>query len=109
VLRALRTDRAADTLPLLLRQLRHPLWAPPAPNGFGDTTAEWADPDALMNRAELARSLARRVPQRFDPRELLDVIDVPADASLRAMLADASVPVQDRVALAIASPAFQWR
>lgn len=108
-LRALNVERAAANLPLLLRQLRHPLWAPPAPNGFGDTMEQWADPDSLLNRAELARSIARRVPARFDPRRLLDVVDVPVSDPLHTMLADPSVPVRDRVALAIAAPAFQWR
>ena len=53
----------------LLRQLRHPLWSPQAPKGFGDTTQEWADPDSLLNRAELARTVARRLRARqIDPR-----------------------------------------
>ena len=55
------------------------------------------------------RSIGRRVPDRFDPRLLLDVVDVAASDPLHSMLADASVPVSDRVALAIAAPAFQWR
>jgi uncharacterized protein (DUF1800 family) len=109
VLRALSADRPVDALPPLLRQLRHPLWSPAAPNGFGDTTQEWADPDSLLNRAELARTLARRLPRTFDPHQLLDVVDTAASDPLRVMLADAAVPAEDRIALAIASPAFQWR
>ena len=93
----------------VLRQLRHPLWGPQAPKGFGDTTQEWADPDSLLNRAELARSIARRMPRAFDPHTLLDIVDIGASDPLRSMLADAAVPAEDRVALAIASPAFQWR
>jgi uncharacterized protein (DUF1800 family) len=109
VLRSLSADRVSEALPPLLRQLRHPLWSPAAPNGFGDTTQEWADPDSLLNRAELARSIARRMPPAFDPRALLDVVDIGASDPLRGMLADAAIPAEDRVALAIASPAFQWR
>jgi uncharacterized protein (DUF1800 family) len=109
VLRGLSADRPADALVPLLRQLRHPLWSPAAPNGFGDTTQEWADPDSLLNRAELARSIARRMPRTFDPRVLLDVVDTAAADPLRVMLVDAAVPAEDRIALAIASPAFQWR
>jgi uncharacterized protein (DUF1800 family) len=108
VLRALAVDRA-DALPVLLRQLRHPLWSPAAPNGFGDSTQEWADPDSLLNRAELARTIARRMPRELDPRALLDVIDIPAADPLRAMLADDAVAADERIALAIAAPAFQWR
>jgi uncharacterized protein (DUF1800 family) len=97
------------TLPVL-RQLRHPLWAPQAPKGFGDTVQEWADPDSLLNRAELARTVARRMrDNRLEGAALLDVVDVGAGDPLRALVADASITAGDRVALAIAGPAFQWR
>ena len=97
------------TLPVL-RQLRHPLWAPQAPKGFGDTMQEWADPDSLLNRAELARTLARRMRDaRLDGAALLDVIEVGTGDPLRTLLADTSIAAADRVALAIAGPAFQWR
>jgi uncharacterized protein (DUF1800 family) len=95
----------------LLGQLRHPPWAPAAPKGYGDTQVEWADPDALMNRAELARSLPRMLDadSSLVPEMLLDVVDVvPADP-LHSMLSDASIPPRERISLALASPAFQWR
>jgi uncharacterized protein (DUF1800 family) len=99
----------AMTLPVL-RQLRHPLWAPQAPKGFGDTMQDWADPDSLLNRAELARTLARRMRDaRLDATALLDVVDDDAADSLRSLLKDTSIAAGDRVALAIAGPAFQWR
>lgn len=94
-----------------LRQLRHPLWAPASPKGFGDLTREWADPDSLLNRAELARTIARRAgPQAgaVAPR-LLDVMDVANGDPVRAMLNDSSIDARERIALAIAGPAFQWR
>jgi uncharacterized protein (DUF1800 family) len=97
------------TLPVL-RQLRHPLWAPQAPKGFGDTMQEWADPDSLLNRAELARTLARRMRGAgVDAAALLDVVDTGAADPLRSLLKDSSVADGDRLALAIAGPAFQWR
>ena len=112
VLRAFNVSDAGDAPPQLLRQLRHPLWSPAAPKGFGDGADEWADPDALMNRAELARSITRRVlgaRRDVDPRVLLDVMDLAANDPLRDMLADTTIQAADRVALAIAGPAFQWR
>jgi len=109
-LRALEVPEATNGLPPALRQLRQPLWSPPSPKGYGDTTQEWADPDSLLNRAELARSLARRIARRrVDPRRLADVVDVPPSDPLHALLADTSIPADERIALLLASPAFQWR
>jgi hypothetical protein len=71
---------------------------------------EWADPDSLLNRGELSRSIARLgVVRSVDPRVLLDVVDAPAGGPLAAMLADESIARDERVALALAGPAFQWR
>lgn len=110
VFRAFRADEASLPAVAVLRQLRQPLWSPQAPKGFGDTMTEWADPDSLMNRGELSRTIARRIGRRApDPRELLDVVDIGASDPLRGMLADASISVDDRIALALAGPAFQWR
>jgi hypothetical protein len=71
---------------------------------------EWADPDSLLNRAELARSVARALGGRtVDPRLLLEVVDVGADDPLQRLVSDTSIGIPERVALAIAGPAFQWR
>ena len=110
VLRAFDASEVSETAMPLLRQLRHPLWSPQAPKGFGDRTQEWADPDSLLNRAELARTIARRLrAQRIDPRILLDVVDVPAGNPLHTLLSDSSIAADERLALALAGPAFQWR
>jgi uncharacterized protein (DUF1800 family) len=110
VLRAFNAAEASERIAPVLRQLRHPLWSPQAPKGFGDTMPEWADSDALMNRAELARTLARQLRDRpVEPRQLLTVVDVQDDDPLRKLLADTSIPAGERIALAIAGPAFQWR
>jgi uncharacterized protein (DUF1800 family) len=110
VLRALGTDTVNDQSIQVLRQLRHPLWSPQAPKGFGDTMQEWADPDSLLNRAELARTLARRVrAARLYPRQLLDVVDLPQADPLTRLAADASIAADERIALVLAAPAFQWR
>jgi uncharacterized protein (DUF1800 family) len=110
VLRAVDAPAVNAMTPPVLRQLRHPLWAPQAPKGFGDMMPEWADPDSLLNRAELARTLARRLRDaRVDAAAFLDVIDAGDTGSLRTLLKDNAIPSIDRVALAIAGPAFQWR
>jgi len=110
VLRAFHAEAAPEAMAQQLRQLRHAPWAPAAPKGYGDTRREWADPDSLMNRAELARNLARRWGRRgIDPRRLLEVVDVPEQDPLRTLLADSDIPAAERLALAVGGPAFQWR
>jgi uncharacterized protein (DUF1800 family) len=123
VMRAANANEASEPVLQTLRQLRMPLWSPGSPKGFGDLQRDWADPDSLLNRAELARTISRRVGQGraqrmpgggargigadIDPRPLASTVD--DDGSLAAMLGDSQIPVQDRVAIGFASPAFQWR
>lgn len=103
------TDAAGPQLEVL-RALRQPLWGPPAPKGYDDLTRSWADPDALMNRAELARTISRRVAGRDgDPAQLRGVVSPGGSDALDGMLQDASIDRTERVALALASPDFQWR
>jgi uncharacterized protein (DUF1800 family) len=110
VLRAFNATEVNETVMPLVRQLRHPLWSPQAPKGFGDKTQDWADPDSLLNRAELARTVARRLrSRRIDPRGLLEVVDIPAGDPLNGFLNDNAIPPDERIALALAGPAFQWR
>ena len=101
---------ATGRLVLVLRQLRQPLWAPAAPKGYGDTRNEWADPDALMNRAELARTITGRVAARsVEPSRLLDVVEVGEMSRLPGFLSDSRISAAERLALAFAGPEFQWR
>ena len=110
MLRAFNASEVSETVMPVLRQLRHPLWSPASPKGFSDLTTDWADPDSLLNRAELARSVARRLRlARVEPRDLLDVIDVTGGDQLHSFLADRSIPADERLALVVAGPAFQWR
>jgi len=122
VMRAVRAEEVPPQLVQILQQLRHTPWAPASPKGYGDTRGEWADPDGLMNRAELARSLAQRAfgarrgsrgslgrADDPDPTVILSVIDADADDPLIRMVEDRSIPAGERFALAIGGPAFQWR
>lgn len=110
VMRALEMRETRQNGPVLLRQLRQPLWSPPSPKGFGDAMQDWADPDSLLNRGELARTISK-LPGigSVDPVALLDLVDLPAGDPARTLLADTSITRPERIALAIAGPAFQWR
>ncbi len=108
--RALGITQAAGPHLEVLRALRQPLWAPPAPKGYDDLTRSWADPDALMNRAELSRTISRRAGNLAGAPEQLSGVVAPGEASaLDGFLRDGSLDRGERVALAFASPDFQWR
>lgn len=111
LMRAAGAHEAPDILDMLLNQLRHTPWRPASPQGYSDARQDWADPAALMNRAELSRSIARRLAlgRGNTPERLLEVMDVPDGDPLVSLLADDDIPVRDRLALAFAGPAFQWR
>jgi len=110
VLRAFDTRDVKPNVPNLLRQLRQPLWSPSSPKGFSDALQDWADPDSLLNRGELARTLSRLLgTNRLDPQFLADLVDVSTTDPVHRLLADTTIPSSDRLALAVAGPAFQWR
>jgi uncharacterized protein (DUF1800 family) len=109
VLRGLDVREATPNLALALAQLRQPLWGPASPKGFGDTVTEWADSDSLMNRAELAKTIAERAGARVNPAGLAELVDLPEGDPLPALLADETIEAKERLALAIAGPAFHWR
>ena len=47
--------------------------------------------------------------RRVDPAKLGDGVDVDAADPLHRVVSDVTIPVGERFALAVASPAFQWR
>jgi len=70
--------RAVEALPVtttiaaeLMDGLGQPLWTPPLPDGWPDRAENWAGPEALLRRAELANKIAGRHPDA-DPAEVAD-------------------------------------
>ncbi len=68
--------RAVEAAPLtttlaaeMLEGLDEPLWSPPLPNGWPDRAQDWAGPEALLRRAELANKIAGRHPDP-DPEQV---------------------------------------
>ena len=55
-----------------LAALGQPLWQPPGPNGFPDTSAGWASAEGMKVRLDLAWRMARQAKDRPDPRDLLE-------------------------------------
>jgi uncharacterized protein (DUF1800 family) len=99
----------SDIRPLIQAQimLGEPLWRPPAPKGFDDNNAAWAD--GLAQRLDIANQLARRAAATADPEYAVDVALGPlASTETRETLARAESRPQ-ALALLLMSPEFQRR
>lgn len=72
------THRALGTSPQVVQELQNPLlemgqpaFAPPSPEGWPDTAADWAGPDALVKRFEWAKAMGARSAQK-DPTQIAE-------------------------------------
>ena len=68
-----------------------------------------AEPRSILGYPEVREWLSFTAEAAFDPRRLLDVVDVEGGGALATLLADRSIRRAERLALAIGGPAFQWR
>ena len=92
----------------ILAALGQPLWSAPAPNGWPDRAADWAGPEAMLQRVDWASGFAGRIGNR-------DVEEIAANALgplLRPETRDAIRQAgsrRDAAALLLTSPEFQRR
>jgi uncharacterized protein (DUF1800 family) len=91
-----------------LKNLGQPLWAAPFPIGWPDKSADWANPEAMLQRVDFAYEFAGRVTDQ-EPVQV-------ADAALGPLLTDdtgrqirAAGSRRDGLTLLLASPEFQRR
>jgi uncharacterized protein (DUF1800 family) len=85
-----------------------PLWQPPGPNGWPDTTAAWATPKGMKSRLDMSAAIAARA-KDANPRQLIDTcLGQTASAETRQAIARAESR-QQGLALLLMSPEFQWR
>ncbi len=92
-----------------LRNLAMPLWEPPGPNGFPDTAADWASPEGLKLRLDVAAQIAHGFKGSDDPMAL---VEASAGPTLSAETREAVARAESReqgIALALMSPEFQRR
>lgn len=109
-LRALGAEQLPKGVLQSLNKLRQGMWSPLAPKGYGDTVNDWADSDGLLKRAELARAIGRRIKAAGpEPIRLAECMRLSNDDPLPKLLRDDEIPRDERLALALAGPAFQWR
>ena len=93
----------------LLQQLGQPVWRPGSPAGWGDTTADWASPGALMSRIEVAQQIAGRLGDSVDPRQLAPIVLPGALSPQTAQAIARSEQPATGLALLLVSPEFLRR
>jgi uncharacterized protein (DUF1800 family) len=85
-----------------------PLWQPPGPNGFPDSAADWASPEGMAGRLDVAAQWGR-LNGALDPKGLIDGLFGPAaSAETRQAVARAESRQQGLAILAMA-PEFHRR
>lgn len=107
--------RALDTRPRRLPPLRQalagmgqPMFAPPSPEGWPDTAADWAGPDALVKRLNWAKTAADRATQDDPSAVAAAAVGVRLGERTRLAVARAeSRP--EALTLFLMSPEFQRR
>lgn len=92
-----------------LNVLGQPLWTPPGPNGFPDTSAAWASPEGLKLRLDLAAQVSARIPDGLDARDLLELVAGEAASSETRQTIARAETRQQALALLLMSPEFQRR
>ena len=92
-----------------LNVLGQPLWSPAGPNGFPDTAAAWAAPEGLKLRLGISAQVASQLADKFDPRDLLELIAADAASPETRRTIERAETKQQALALLLMSPEFQRR
>jgi uncharacterized protein (DUF1800 family) len=102
-------DVESEQVASLMNQLGQPVWRPGSPAGYGDTTATWAAPDALMRRVKVAQRLAARFASAVDARSLAPRVLPGALSEATARAIAAAESPTSALALLLVSPEFLRR
>jgi uncharacterized protein (DUF1800 family) len=92
-----------------LNLLGMPLWQPSGPNGFSDDGADWASPEGVKTRLELAMQFARQIKDAPRPPELLETVLGPSVSTATREAVTRAESQEQAYALLILSPEFQRR
>jgi uncharacterized protein (DUF1800 family) len=86
------------------------LWEPPGPNGYSDKLADWASPEGLKTRLDVASAIAWNVaPGIVDPRTVVGDLLGPLASNETRQAVDRAATKQQALALFLMSPEFQRR
>lgn len=92
-----------------LMALGEPLWQPPGPNGFPDSTDAWASAEGLKTRLDIAWQAAKQANDIGNPNDMLaSLIGTSASAETRQAISRAESK-QQGLALLLMAPEFQRR
>ncbi len=107
-LRALDVTEAPPAALPILRLMGQPLWNAPQPDGWGDRAVDWAAPEAMVRRIDVAFAVADRA-GAVDAAALADAVLGPLlrPATLQAMSRAGSR--REALALLLCAPEFQRR
>ena len=92
-----------------LRGLGQMPFAAPSPAGWPDNAASWMGPSAILQRADFAAAVSRRIAGRITSRQLIDGTVGPVGNEQLAMAVSRAADIDDANALVLASPQFQRR
>jgi uncharacterized protein (DUF1800 family) len=92
-----------------LNMLGMPLWQPGGPNGFADTAATWASPEAMKLRLDLSARMAQLLRQEDHPLAILDTVCGPTASRETRAAVERAESRQQALAILFMSPEFQRR
>jgi uncharacterized protein (DUF1800 family) len=84
-------------------------WNPPGPNGFPDTAAAWASPEAMKTRLDVAWRAAQRIKDGGQPIALLESVAGTAASRETREAVGRAESRQQALAILFMSPEFQRR
>ncbi|MGH6836243.1 MAG: DUF1800 domain-containing protein [Methylocella sp.] len=86
-----------------------PLWQPPGPNGFADSVAAWASPEAMKLRLDVSWQAAQRARDIGNPMSVLDTVGGLATSRETREAVSRAESRQQALAIVFMSPEFQRR
>jgi uncharacterized protein (DUF1800 family) len=92
-----------------LRGLGQAPFTAPSPAGWPDTAAGWMGPSAVLERADFAAAVGKRIAGRVRPQQLIDETVGPVSDERLAMAVTRAADIDDANGLVLASPQFQRR
>ncbi len=84
-------------------------WYPPGPNGYPDTVAAWASPEAMKVRLDVAWRAAQRIKESGQPIALLEQVAGTAASQETREAVGRAESHQQALAILFMSPEFQRR